>query len=118
MAFDRKEYIRRHYRDNRAYYIAKARSARQRITDYIRSLKAGPCTDCLERYPYYVMDFDHVGEKSYEPNRLSQYGSMALVKRELAKCELVCSNCHRIRSHRRAEEARKRLKKVTTGLTH
>jgi hypothetical protein len=50
------------------------------------------------------MDFDHVrGEKVGILSRLSG-GRMAWSKvlNEIAKCEVVCSNCHRIRTHLRS----------------
>lgn len=37
---------------------------RQAIRDFIQNEKSKPCVDCNKRYPYFVMDFDHVrGEK-------------------------------------------------------
>ncbi len=47
------------------------------------------------------MDFDHVrGKKRFN---ISQYSnkvvSLEVVKEEVAKCEIVCSNCHRHRTH-------------------
>jgi hypothetical protein len=70
----------------------------------MQSLKEKPCTDCKESYPYYVMDFDHRAgeEKLYEPNKLTLVGSMRVVIEGLAKCDVVCSNCHRIRTHERS----------------
>ena len=54
-------------------------------------------------YPTFVMDLDHRPGtiKLHEPNRLYLVGSVAVVKAELAKCDAVCSNCHRIRTHER-----------------
>lgn len=61
-----------------------------------------PCADCGINYPYYVMDFDHVsGVKLGEVNRLV-YKAQATLMAEVAKCEVVCSNCHRIRTFTRA----------------
>jgi uncharacterized OB-fold protein len=62
-------------------------------------LKSVPCMDCGRSFPPYVMDFDHVrGRKSYE---ISRVRSMAKVLAEVGKCDVVCSNCHRIRTHSR-----------------
>lgn len=48
------------------------------------------------------MDFDHVdGTKVANINILRNYSTQALSE-ELAKCELVCSNCHRERTWQRA----------------
>ena len=70
---------------------------------YIRKQKEEPCTDCNISYPYYVMDFDHCrGQKLFG---LSNYSGKTLedIKLEIEKCDLVCSNCHRIRTHNRRE---------------
>ena len=58
--------------------------------------------DCKESYPYYVMDFDHVrGRKHKNVMELIPTLSKKLIDEEIAKCEIVCSNCHRVRTHER-----------------
>src|SRR5436309_103995 len=60
-----------------------------------------PCADCRKRYPPYVMDFDHVrGIKTTCVGRLLSQ-SIKKIEEEIAKCEVVCGNCHRERTHRR-----------------
>jgi hypothetical protein len=78
---------------------------REVIRDYIRKAKSVPCTDCGVSYPYYVMDFDHLGDKEFNISRNRGYASLATVKKEIAKCEVVCANCHRIRTFDRATAA-------------
>ena len=64
-------------------------------------LKAAPCTDCGGRFPPECMDFDHVtGEKQFQIGHAALRPFIDLVD-ELLKCELVCSNCHRTRTHNR-----------------
>jgi hypothetical protein len=47
------------------------------------------------------MDFDHVGEdKTANVCRLMNHGWQTILA-EIAKCELVCANCHRIRTQKR-----------------
>jgi hypothetical protein len=68
----------------------------------IRALKSKPCKDCRKKYPYYVMDFDHVrGRKVANVGSMSGGWSKRAVMKEIAKCEVVCANCHRKRTHRR-----------------
>lgn len=68
----------------------------------ITELKSKPCTDCGFSYPEYVMDFDHVlGEKVANISKLRGSKKWRLLVEELSKCELVCSNCHRERTHQR-----------------
>lgn len=59
--------------------------------------------DCGKFYPYYVMDLDHrEGEvKILSVSKMDTY-SWEKVKAELKKCDLVCANCHRIRTFNRA----------------
>jgi hypothetical protein len=73
------------------------------LAQYIRDLKEkSPCGDCGKFYPYYVMDFDHVrGVKHANVMELISTLSKKKIDLEIAKCEIVCSNCHRIRTHMR-----------------
>lgn len=65
---------------------------------FFNSLKAVPCADCNRRFPPYVMDFDHVrGTKQIDLSKLRRR-SMQVVREEAAKCDVVCANCHRIRT--------------------
>jgi len=62
--------------------------------------------DCRTRYPFYVMDFDHrdPSAKKYEPARLKTDVGWPTLLKELAKCDVVCANCHRKRSHSRRQQ--------------
>lgn len=94
--------IRKHYYANRQAYIDKAMRRRKEIKQWLNALKeASPCVDCGVSYPYYVMDYDHVGEKVMDVNRLINNCSYKRIEQEIAQCELVCANCHRIRTHKR-----------------
>ena len=53
------------------------------------------------------MDFDHIGSKRLEISRLLYVSGTATLLEEIEKCEVVCSNCHRISTKRRLEEALK-----------
>jgi len=73
------------------------------LAQYLRDLKTKtPCVDCGINYPYYVMDFDHVrGQKHANVMELVSTLSKKKIDEEIAKCEIVCSNCHRVRTHMR-----------------
>jgi len=46
------------------------------------------------------MDFDHVhGEKDGDISQLRWRVGAARLEAEIAKCEVVCANCHRERSY-------------------
>ena len=63
--------------------------------------KSVPCADCNEPYPSYVMDLDHVrGVKKFNISS-TRNRSYEDLRNEIAKCDVVCANCHRIRTHNR-----------------
>lgn len=100
---DRRNYYRKHYQANKDRYAARNRRTIGDKKAYLHKVKSAPCLDCGIKYPYYVMDLDHrPGEiKRFEPaNLISAAGWQALVA-EVAKCDIVCANCHRIRTHTR-----------------
>ncbi len=69
------------------------------MTAYVNDLKAAPCVDCGGRFPAVAMDFDHIsGTKLIGISELRHYNSLARLQRELEKCEVVCANCHRVRT--------------------
>lgn len=81
----------------------RARDKRNSIIKLLQESKTGKiCADCKENYPYWMMDFDHLGNKSFNISNFRQHTtSIELVKEEIAKCEIVCANCHRNRTHAR-----------------
>lgn len=68
----------------------------------IRDAKTRPCTDCGAAHPYYVMQFDHVGDdKAFNIGIIGPTTGRRRLLAEIAKCEVVCANCHAERSFRR-----------------
>lgn len=76
----------------------------------IRLLKNVPCTDCGNVFPAPCMDYDHVrGEKAFDLGKAANKGyRWELVLQEIAKCDVVCANCHRLRTYNRRQEQGKR----------
>ncbi len=76
----------------------KARAIK--IREKLNLLKDVPCKDCGGRFPPACMDFDHVrGEKSFNlATALSRGWSKVLL--EVEKCDVVCANCHRLRTYK------------------
>lgn len=87
--------------DHRAERLEAGRLRRTKARAYVAKVKSAPCMDCGVAYPWYVMDLDHVrGEKASDVSSMVDNGvSLSKIKREIAKCDVVCSNCHRIRTH-------------------
>ena len=97
-----KEAQARYYQDNKDRYAERNQIKRSAIRQYLMDWKEStPCADCGERFPYYVMDFDHrdPSEKSFNISNWSNTtGSLETLKKEISKCDVVCANCHRHRT--------------------
>lgn len=73
--------------------------------EWLLGLKSGrPCTDCGRVFPPEVMQWDHVPGAPKLGNISTDFRgrSREKVLQEIAKCELVCANCHAIRTFKRA----------------
>jgi len=97
---------RKHYRENKQWYFEKAKKQRDDKRKWIQDMKeASPCKDCNTYYPYYVMDYDHKENKRERISVMVQRGlSKETILKEIEKCDLLCSNCHRIRTQKRKSE--------------
>ena len=62
----------------------------------------GCCADCKQTFPPAVYDFHHLDpdEKEYNPSKLFSQKDQDRIDAELAKCVLLCSNCHRLRHYK------------------
>lgn len=81
-------------------YQRKVAAGKQFLTNY---KKDKPCLDCGVVYPPFVLDFDHVrGNKASSISDLVAKGaSLQVISKEISKCDLVCANCHRVRTFSR-----------------
>lgn len=87
-------------RDRTAY----TRKRRDVLREAIRALKDAPCLDCGGEFHHSAMDFDHRPDevKLWDINRLvARNASIITALIEIDKCDLVCANCHRIRTWNR-----------------
>lgn len=84
-------------------FWAEAGPKAKALKEWMIEIKSNPCTDCGQRFPVCCMDFDHVRDaKAYNIGSMfAHHYSKELIEEELAKCELVCANCHRIRTRNR-----------------
>ncbi len=94
-----------HYQRNKQYYLDKNKRYKNRNIEFIKQYKLShPCADC-DISDIRVLEFDHMpGDKKIfnigEARALSM--SLKSLKKEINKCEVVCANCHRIRTITRA----------------
>lgn len=102
-----KEYNKEWYERNREEHKKRAlnrkRERREELRPFVAELKDVPCADCGGRFKPWQMDFDHVrGEKRFDIAHAIQQGyKRATVEAEIKKCDVVCANCHRDRTHSR-----------------
>jgi hypothetical protein len=93
-----------YYRRNRQLEIARVRVRQQRTVAMLRELRDRPCMDCGGRFAPHQMDFDHRNGTT-KRFRVTSGGAMLRPTRvlldEVAKCDVVCANCHRIRTWQR-----------------
>jgi L-lysine 2,3-aminomutase len=100
-----KAYQREWYKKNRKLVISRVRAHDfvGNVRRQVQELKlSNPCLDCHEYLHYSMMDFDHIGKKEASIARLLNKGyNFSRILKEIAKCELVCANCHRRRTWER-----------------
>lgn len=86
--------------DKRKEYLREwQQKVRQELYTYKESK---PCVDCGNFYSHYVMQFDHTGtdKKFTISSHSASYGGKRIFE-EIEKCDLVCANCHAIRTYNR-----------------
>ncbi len=72
--------------------INQNKRARDFIINYKKSSKCKKCNDSR----WYVLDFHHLRDKDRTVSELARRGaSICTLKKEIGKCEVLCSNCHR-----------------------
>lgn len=101
-----KEAQRKSYFKNIDKNRIKNKTYREKVREYVRTQKeSGSCKDCGVAYPYYVMEYDHIEDnKIRSVAKITSNGSMDQVIKEIAKCDLICSNCHKIRTWERIQK--------------
>ena len=91
-------------KDSKVNVSSKFRKEHASELDAVQIFKErNGCSDCLKDYPHYVLEFDHLpGFKKFGQvsHILKKYGPDKAWE-EIAKCDVVCSNCHKIRTNTR-----------------
>lgn len=106
------QYQAAHYEANRERYIVGKKSSvanrRREIRSFLEEAKRKPCADCGISYPPWVMQFDHVRDQKVFALAVASriQPSQNRIMAEIAKCEVVCANCHADRTYRRRAECK------------
>lgn len=106
----RAEYLRNYRATPRGKQVFRDanRRVQQRQRSLYESLKKGrPCQDCGGLFHLQAMEWDHRdgATKSFDVSYVGRGGKAGpdLLLSEIAKCDLVCANCHRVRTARRRQ---------------
>lgn len=97
---------RRHYQKNKAYYVDKKNKRREETKAFIKDYKANlKCDKCSENH-ISCLDFHHNNPEEKEVCIAEMYrkgwGKKRILK-EIEKCIVLCSNCHRKLHHAEKE---------------
>jgi hypothetical protein len=98
----RRAYDRRYYQE-RGKAARRGRQRRRMLEAraWMAALKKGvPCADCGQIFPVWVMHWDHLPgyHKVGSISEMVGSRSRTITIAELQKCELVCGNCHVLRT--------------------
>lgn len=99
---------RRYYLANRERLLLKKRHELDLINTHIREVKSQPCMDCGGFFHFSAMQFDHRPDevKSFEIGSTWARGwKLDRIIEEIQKCDLVCANCHAVRTYMRRSVA-------------
>ena len=104
----------------------RSRKVSDRRAVLVAALKDRPCSDCVVKYPRPVMEFDHRDPSTKDrrfggPGGMAARTSVAVFLAEVEKCDVVCANCHRMRTWARLQAAKtpeRRKEQEATTIEH
>jgi len=95
-------------KENKEVYVGYARRARQKVSERAQRRKkelveamGGACSVCGNSFPLCAYDFHH-NNKEEKEHKIAEVILMPdkkynmIIEKEIGKCSLVCSNCHRV----------------------
>jgi hypothetical protein len=97
-----KVYQKEHYINNKKSYISRNKNFKKANQDnMINFLQDKSCLDCGNKDSR-VLEFDHLSDKSKNISETLNNWSWERILTEIAKCDIVCCNCHRLRTLKRS----------------
>ncbi len=92
--------------EGREVFRRASKNAKLKRLNFVQSLKAASCKDCKGAFPPECMEFDHrdPADKLFTISTFGRRVGQATLEEEIAKCDVVCANCHRIRTAARRKK--------------
>lgn len=96
-----KAYQAKHHQANKTAVLERTKKRRLAAKILLQSLKESkPCLDCKQWLPYYVMHYDHLLDKEFNISKWATNSlNVDVLMLEIGKCDLICSNCHAVRTY-------------------
>ena len=90
------EYKKKHYLENKEKYLDKNKKHHLKMKAWLKELKQSlKCSECPEDH-IACLDFHHESNKEMSVSKALNYGwGKDRILKEIAKCKVLCSNCHR-----------------------
>jgi hypothetical protein len=108
-----REYKRRWYKENKDKHISYVRKRDAGIQTWFRRYKETlSCEICGENHPA-CLDFHHIdpSQKKFSVSTRRDRPSLKQLQEEIAKCQVLCANCHRKEHYRQKEKGAEALQK-------
>jgi hypothetical protein len=101
-----KQNLKEHYKHNKDAYLERNKNKqvlnKANLLDYLNDKSCKDCGNSDHR----VLEFDHLYDKKIDISKAIRNWAWSSVVEEIKKCEIVCCNCHRIRTIERANNYR------------
>lgn len=94
------------YKDTKDRFLESNKRVYKKLRALVDDCKKVPCADCGRSFPPCAMDFDHIdpSTKVTKVSSLVYTGSKQILLDEIAKCEVVCAVCHRLRHNKEGKK--------------
>lgn len=102
-----RNYMRSWYQNNKSTHIAYVRNRDRKIEAWLKEYKLSlSCLSCGETHPA-CLEFHHINpqEKKFTIGRQERRVSLKSLQEEIAKCRVLCANCHRKEHYKLRTEA-------------
>ena len=103
------EYRKKHYQNNKQKYIEKSKKNKDLYKkEFYDWLSQHSCLDCGIN-DFRVLEFDHLGDKNFTIGHKIGVMKLSSLMEEINKCDIVCANCHKIRTASRGDWFKMRI---------